>query len=45
VLKILSFVIGRVRFDEIGNKGKGGLGIACNGSKKLLEVRRIIQQG
>jgi hypothetical protein len=46
VLQIPSFAIGRVRVGEIDKrKARRGERIACNSSKKVLEVRRIIQQG
>jgi hypothetical protein len=45
-LQIPSFAVGRVRVDEIGKEKLGEVkGVACNDSKKVLEVRRIIQQG
>jgi hypothetical protein len=43
VLQILSFAVGRVRVDEIGNKRLGKVKrVACNDNKRVLEVRRII---
>jgi hypothetical protein len=45
-LHILSFAVGRVRVDEIGKEKLGEVKrVACNDSKRVLEVRRIIQQG